>query len=83
MLNQTNPISRQLRAARIIFNEESSVFDCIVRRMSDDAALLQLGSTFAVPHEFVLELKPFKERFQCTVTRRTPDAIEVAFARKG
>lgn len=70
---------RALLGGRIIFNNKSSVFDCVIRELSDTHAVLELGSTFALPPVFVLETKPFKRRYDCSVERRTPSTIEVSF----
>ena len=45
---------RTLKTAHIIFNDGSSVIDCIVRNLSSGGALLVLPSVFDVPETFDL-----------------------------
>ena len=68
---------------RITFNNSSSIFDCVIRQMSDNGAVLELGSTFALPPVFVLETKPFKKRHACSVYWRTANSVEVVFVDAG
>lgn len=70
---------RTLLGGRIIFNNNSSIFDCVIREMSEKGAVLELGSTFALPPVFVLETKPFKQRHACSVYWRTANTVDVVF----
>ncbi len=83
MLTRTDRPRSSLRRAflggRIIFNNNCSIFDCVIREMSDTHAVLELGSTFALPSVFVLETKPFKRRYDCNVERRGASSVEVSF----
>lgn len=72
-------LRRALLGGRIIFNNNNSIFDCVIREMSESRAVLELGSTFALPQVFVLETKPFKRRYECSVDRRTIGTVEVSF----
>lgn len=77
---QSRPsLRRALLGGRIIFNNNSSVFDCVIREISETRAVLELGSTFALPQVFVLETKPFKHRYDCNVEWRTKSSVEVSF----
>ena len=79
-MGQSRPtLRRALLGGRIIFNNTSSVFDCVIREMSETRAVLEVGSTFALPQVFVLETKPFKHRYDCNVERRTRASVEVTF----
>jgi hypothetical protein len=42
---------RTLKAAKIVVGNGTSVFDCIVRNMSETGALLQIEGVFAIPDE--------------------------------
>ncbi len=70
---------RTLLAGRIIFNNKCSTFNCTIRSLSAQGALLELGSTFAVPRDFFLEISARGTTRACTILRRTRDQIEVAF----
>lgn len=47
---------RTLLAAKIIFNLGQSTIDCVVRRISDDGATIDLESGFGVPEHFQLSI---------------------------
>lgn len=72
-------LRRALLGGRIIFNNKSSVFDCVIREISDRGAVLQVGSTFALPTVFTLETKPWGHRYACRAERFTQMTVEVAF----
>jgi len=72
-------LTRALLGGRIIFNNNASTFDCVIREMSQTHAILELGSTFALPHVFVLQTKPFNQRYACAIERRTRSTVEVVF----
>ena len=72
------PRQRVLKGAKIIFNNGTSVLDCIARNVSDGGAALQLPDTGSVPAEFVLEIKG-EPRRPCRVVWRREDRIGVRF----
>lgn len=45
---------RTLFAGKIIFNQQSSVFNCIVRNVSEAGACLEVESPVGIPHQFEL-----------------------------
>ena len=47
---------RTLKAGRIIFNNKQSVFDCLVRNLSDSGACLQVNGSIDIPVEFALDV---------------------------
>jgi hypothetical protein len=48
--------SKTLKTAKIIFNKNQSVIDCLVHDLSPTGAKLKLGDVAAVPRTFILEL---------------------------
>ena len=56
---QNNRISarkRTLLGAKIIFNDGHSVYDCLVRNLSDTGAMIQIENPLAAPNTFDLQL---------------------------
>ncbi len=45
---------RTLFAGKIIFNQQSSVFNCVVRNISDAGACLEIDSPVGIPDQFEL-----------------------------
>jgi hypothetical protein len=54
---RSSPRQRRLKAAQIIFNDNSSIMDCQIRDWSDTGAKLKCGQSHAVPKQFSLLLK--------------------------
>lgn len=48
------PRRRTLFSGKIIFNQQSSVFNCIVRNISDAGACLEIDSPVGIPDQFEL-----------------------------
>lgn len=48
------PRRRTLFAGKIIFNQQSSVFNCVVRNISDAGACLEIDSPVGIPDQFEL-----------------------------
>jgi hypothetical protein len=72
-------VRRTLLGARIIFNNRSSIFDCVVHERSGNGAVLRMANTLGVPHAFQLHVKPSDERFDCEIAWRTEVKIGVTF----
>lgn len=68
---------RTLLGAKIIFNDRSSIIDCVLRRISDHSAELRMHSTVAVPGSFQLVIKPHDEVLQCEIAWRSETDIGV------
>jgi PAS domain-containing protein len=47
---------RTLKAGQIVFNNKRSVFDCLVRNLSDTGACLQVNGSIDIPIEFELDV---------------------------
>lgn len=54
---RASPRQRRLKAAQIIFNDNSSIMDCLIRDWSDTGAKLKCAQAHAVPKQFSLLLK--------------------------
>ena len=53
---RTSERKRALLGARILFNSRASVFDCMIRDLSDTGARFVLGHPIPLPSEFELEI---------------------------
>jgi hypothetical protein len=69
---------RTLKKATIILSGGYSVYDCIVRNVSDTGAMLQVSS-LGIPSHFELAMDALVSRHPCTVRWRSEDAIGVSF----
>jgi|ERR1700722_20006169 PAS domain-containing protein len=47
---------RTLKAGQIVFNNKRSVFDCLVRNLSDNGACIQVNGSVDIPIEFELDV---------------------------
>ncbi|NLS15256.1 PilZ domain-containing protein [Rhizobium sp. P40RR-XXII] len=69
---------RTLLGAKIIFNDGRSVFDCIVRNLSDTGAMIQIENPLAVPNSFNLQF-PDDRLVACEMRWRKINGIGVEF----
>ena len=72
--------NKTLKSAKIVFNQEKSVLDCLVHDLSDTGAKLKLGDVAGVPRIFILELKDGTRR-NCERVRFMGQEIGVRFLR--
>jgi hypothetical protein len=70
---------RVFKAGKIVVKQGASVFDCIVRNLSDDGACVDLGTTLGVPDCFVLNIEADRTSRLCQVVWRTERRIGVRF----
>jgi diguanylate cyclase (GGDEF)-like protein len=68
---------RTFLTGKIIFNFGQSTIDCVVRRMSEDGATLEMQSSLGVPERFQLRLVS-REILSCRVLWRTDRQVGVA-----
>jgi PilZ domain len=73
------PRVRTLKGGRIVTGSGNSVFDCMIRNISETGAMLALPNPFGIPAHFDLMLHAPKPRRPCTVRWRTDAAIGVSF----
>ncbi|MGY5776051.1 PilZ domain-containing protein [Rhizobium sp. LEGMi135b] len=69
---------RTLLGAKIIFNDGHSVFDCLVRNLSDTGAMIQIENPLAAPNAFNLQLSD-ERLLPCTVRWRKINSMGVEF----
>lgn len=69
---------RTLLAGKIFFNFGQSTIDCVARRLTDEAATLEMESGLGVPERFQLRLAG-REVLTCRVVWRSDRQVGVAF----
>lgn len=70
---------RTLKGARIVFNGGYSSFECLVKNLSADGALLKFGDVVGVPNQFELQIEIGQPRRKCTVRWRSGNLMGVSF----
>ncbi len=73
---------RTLLAGKIIFNYGQSTIDCVVRRITDEGATIELQSVQGVPAYFQLSITGEVEPLPCRVTWQSEKQIGVCFEAK-
>ena len=73
---------RTFLAGKIIFNFGQSSIDCVVRRLSEDGATLEMESGLGVPEHFQLRLAG-RDVLSCRVLWRSERQAGVAFGEAG
>ncbi|TMJ06218.1 MAG: PilZ domain-containing protein [Alphaproteobacteria bacterium] len=71
---------RTLKSGKIVVQPHASVFDCTVRNLSPNGALLVVASLVAIPERFELVLDATGEQHPCRVIWRGEDRLGVEFA---
>lgn len=69
---------RTLLGAKIVFNGGKSVFDCVVRNLSETGAMIQIENPLAVPQKFNLRLSDDR-LFECQVVWRKANSLGARF----
>lgn len=77
---RASPRQRRLNGAKIVFNNNSSVIDCIVRDLSPQGARLLVSSPVGIPDRFDLRIDRNGACHPSKVTWRTKDQIGVSFS---
>jgi hypothetical protein len=73
------PRMRTLKGGRIVIGSGVSVFDCLIRNLSDTGAMLAMSNPFGIPSHFDLMMDSAKPRRPCTVRWRSDAALGVSF----
>jgi hypothetical protein len=68
------------KPAKIGFDDQSSLIDCIVRDLSSSGACLQFPAPLQAPELFELSFDNFRSTRACRVAWRQPDRLGVCFA---
>jgi PilZ domain-containing protein len=76
---RASPRQRRLNGAKIVFNNNSSVIDCIVRDLSPLGARLLVASFVGIPDRFDLRIDRYGTYHPSEVTWKTNDQIGVSF----
>lgn len=76
---RANPRQRRLNGAKIVFNDNASVIDCVVRDQSGKGAQLVVASNIGIPDLFELRINRNDERHRSKVVWRSKDRVGVTF----
>jgi hypothetical protein len=71
--------ARRLFGAKIVFNSNSSVIDCVLRDLSPQGARLLVPSTNGIPDQFDLQINRNGVCHPSKVAWRVSDQLGVAF----
>lgn len=70
---------RSFLRARILFNNNNSTIDCIVKNISPNGAKIELSNTTTVPGEFTLDIPAKSQTVRARIMWRDTEAIGVQF----
>jgi hypothetical protein len=73
--------NRTILSGKIIFNNRTSVLDCVVKNISSSGAKLVLPNTLRVPNEFELYIPKMRCSYDARLIRYDSEAIGVEFYR--
>lgn len=76
---RANARQRRLNGAKIVFNNNSSVIDCMVRDLSRQGARLLVASPVGIPDWFELRIDRTGAYYQSKVAWRSGKQIGVSF----
>jgi PilZ domain len=68
---------RSYKSGKLVFNDNKSVLDCIIRNLSQAGALLEIPAVATVPEEFDLHADGGVRR--CKVLWRRPNRMGIKF----
>ena len=70
---------RSFLRARIVFNNNNSTVDCIIKNISPNGAKIELSNTTTVPGEFTLDIPAKGQTVRARIMWRDLGAIGVQF----
>src|SRR4029453_12010971 len=70
---------RVLMAGKVIFNFGQSTIDCLVRRITDEGATIELESGFGIPEHFQLFITSERALMPCKMVWQSDKQVGVAF----
>lgn len=73
------PRRRVLKRGKVLFNDNRSVFDCLIRDLSQGGARLACSQSSTLPEKFTLVFVPEREARDVRVAWRHMDEVGVAF----
>jgi len=74
-----NARERRLWGAKIVFNNNSSIIDCLIRNLSPQGALLCITCPIGIPERFDLKIDRSGACYPVKVVWRSRDQIGVMF----
>ncbi|SDT90859.1 PilZ domain-containing protein [Stappia sp. ES.058] len=80
---RSSPRHRTLKSGKIVLANHTVVYDCRVRNLSDDGALLKLPNTLDIPERFELRIVNEDIQVNAVVRWRTATELGVQFERDG
>ena len=69
-----------LKSAKIVYNNQSPLIDCIVCDLTNDGACLRFAATMQAPELFELSFDNFRSTRACHVAWRQTDRLGVCFS---
>src|ERR1039457_5989144 len=69
-----------LKSAKIVYNHQSPLIDCIVCDLTNDGACLRFAATMPPPDSFALSFDNFRSTRACRVAWRQTDRLGVGFS---
>lgn len=76
---RANQRQRRLNGAKIVFNNNTSVIECVVRDLSAEGARLRVASPLGIPDLFELRIDRNGACYQSKVAWRSADHVGVTF----
>jgi len=59
---------------------KTTVFDCLVKNISDKGALIKIERIWDIPENFRLYIKKYDKSFYCSVQWKTHNRLGVSFS---
>jgi diguanylate cyclase (GGDEF)-like protein len=81
--HESGSLSRTFLSGKIIFNYGSSSVVCIVRRLSDEGATIELQSALGIPERFHLSISGEAEQQWCKRVWQSDKQVGVTFEAEG
>ena len=82
MENRRIPVRpRTLKGGRIVFNQNFSTVNCIIRNLTEDGAKLEVEGTVTIPNRFRLVFDSGGPDRECEVRWRDDKFLGVMFVR--
>lgn len=76
---RARPRPRSFKHAKVLFNENKSVYDAVLKNVTAYGASLNIALTESLPSAFNLHIVSEQITVPCTVKWRRSDSVGVAF----
>lgn len=70
---------RSFLRAKILFNNQNTSFDCIVRNISATGAKIEVSNTISIPTQFDLEIPQKARSYKARIVWRDAESMGVEF----